>query len=90
MGVTSQVTDHDRFVHETGKGVASVRNVRVHDIDRGLVEPFIEHFGWVRERLKHRGMPYVDGSYGRYPLFRVGLTCTPLQSLLLKAISSNF
>ena len=59
MRVKSQVTDFDRFVHEIGKGVASVRNVRVCDIDRGLAKPFIEHLGWVRERLKHRGIPSV-------------------------------
>jgi hypothetical protein len=49
MGVTSQVTDCDRFVCETGKGFALVRNVR--DIDWRPVEPFVEHLGWVRERL---------------------------------------
>jgi hypothetical protein len=31
MGPTSQVTNYDRFIRETGKGVASVGNVR--DID---------------------------------------------------------
>ena len=53
MGLTSQVTECDHFVHETGKGVALVRNVRVSDIEQGLAEPFIEHLGQVRERLKH-------------------------------------
>jgi hypothetical protein len=57
MGVTSQVTYCDRFVRETGKGVALVGNVR--DIDRGLVEPFFEHLRQVRERLKHRGIPSI-------------------------------
>jgi hypothetical protein len=41
MGVTSQVTDCDRFVRETGKGVALVGNVQ--DIDREPVEPFFKH-----------------------------------------------
>ena len=53
MGVTSQVTDRDHFVRETGKGVALVENVQVRDIDRGSVEFFIKHLGRVRERLKH-------------------------------------
>ena len=73
MGLTSQVTECDHFVHETGKGVASVINVRVHDIDWGLDEPFIEHLGWVRERLKHRGIPYVPmGLMGDIPCFEWG------------------
>jgi hypothetical protein len=66
MGVTSQVTDCDRFVRETGKGVALVRNVQ--DIDRGPIEPFFEHLHRVRERLKHRGISFVSpGLMGDIP-----------------------
>ena len=73
MGVTSQVSDCNRFVHETGKGVALVRNVRVSDIEQGLAEPFIEHLGQVRESLKHRGIPYVPmGLMGDIPCFEWG------------------
>ena len=73
MGVTSQVPDCDRFVHETGKGVALFRNVRVRDIDQGPIKPFIEHLGRVRERLKHRGIPYVPtGLMGDIPCFEWG------------------
>ena len=69
MGVTSQVTDFDRFVHETSKGVALVGNVR--DIDQGPIEPFVEHLGRVRERLKHQGIPYVPtGLMGDIPCFK--------------------
>jgi hypothetical protein len=73
MGVTSQVTDRDYFVYEIGKGVASVGNVRVHDIDQGSVEPFVEHFGRVRETLKHQGIPYVPtGLMGDIPCVEWG------------------
>jgi len=50
MGLTSQVTNCDWFIHETGKGVALVGNVW--DIDGALAEPFIGHSGWVREGLE--------------------------------------
>ena len=57
MGVTRQVIDCDHFVRETSKGVALVGNVR--DIDQGPIEPFVEHLGRVRERLKHQGIPSI-------------------------------
>ena len=69
MGVTRQVIDCDHFVRETSKGVALVGNVQ--DIDRGKVEPFVEHLGRVRERLKLRGIPSVPtGLMGDIPCFR--------------------
>ena len=49
-GATNQVTNHDRFIHETSKGVASVGNVR--DIDRAPVEPFVGHLGQIRKMLE--------------------------------------
>ena len=65
-----QVTSH---LLRDIKGVASVRNVQVCDIDRGLAELFIEHLGRVRERLKHRGVPYVPtGLMGDIPCFELG------------------
>jgi hypothetical protein len=52
---------------------------------------FCEYRGQTRERLKHQDIPFVSmGLMGDIPLFRVGLTCTPLQSVYLKAISCNF
>ena len=52
MGSTSQVTNCDRFIRETGKGVASVGNVW--DIDRGPSRTFRRtlgpDLGKVRER----------------------------------------
>jgi hypothetical protein len=57
MGATSQVTNCDRFIRETGKGVAPVGNVW--DIDRALVKPFIGYLGQIRERLEMWGNPYL-------------------------------
>ena len=46
------------------------------------VKPFVGHLGRVRERLNHRDIPSVPmGLLGDIPYFRVGLTCTPLQSI---------
>ena len=46
------------------------------------IEPFIAHLGQVREMLKHRDIPSISiGLMGDIPYFRVGLTCTPLQSI---------
>jgi len=71
MGVTSQVTDCNYFVRETGKGVALVGNVW--DIDRGPVKPFVEHLDQVRERLKHQGILFVlMGLMGDIPCFEWG------------------
>jgi hypothetical protein len=56
MGSTSQVTNRDRFIHETGKGVASIGNVQ--DIDGHLLNLSLD----VRARLgkgwKTWGNPY--------------------------------
>ena len=71
--MTSQVTDCDCFIRETGKGVALVGNVRVQDIDQGLAEPFVEHLGQVREMLEHQGIPFVPmGLMGDIPCFEWG------------------
>jgi hypothetical protein len=43
MGSTSQVTNYDRFIRETGKGVASIGNVRA------PIQPFVGHSGWIGE-----------------------------------------
>ena len=60
MGSTSQVTNYDWFIRETGKGVVSVRNVWY--IVQELVESFIEHSGWIRERLEIVRQPLFQGS----------------------------
>ena len=63
MGSTSQVTNRDRFIRETGKGVASVENVQ--DIDWAPVKPFIGHLGLIRERLENMRQPLLpDLVYG--------------------------
>jgi hypothetical protein len=63
MGSTSQVTNCDRFIRETDKGVASVENAR--DIDWAPVEPFIGHSGQIRERLENVRQPLLlDSVYG--------------------------
>jgi hypothetical protein len=80
MGSTSQVTNYDRFIRETGKGVMSVGNVR--DIDWAPVEPFVEHSGWIRERLEDVRQPLLSRK-GMVvsPVLPCGYSCTPLQSL---------
>ena len=81
MGVTSQVTDRGRFIRETDKG--DVVGKKMYGILTGhSVEPFVAHLGQVREMLKHHDIPSVPmGLMGDIPCFRVGLTCTPLQSI---------
>ena len=71
MGSTSQVTNCDRFIHETGKVVALVRNVQ--DIDQAPVEPFIGHSGQIRERLENVREPLLlDMCMVVSPIFYVG------------------
>ena len=55
MGSTSEVTNCDQFIRETGKGVALVGNDR--DIDRAPVEPFVGHSGRIREMLEDVRQP---------------------------------
>jgi hypothetical protein len=80
MGLTSQVTNCDQFIRETGKGVASVGNVR--DIDGALAKPFVGHSGQIREKLEDVGQPLLSHK-GMVvsPVLLCGYSCTPLQSL---------
>jgi hypothetical protein len=80
MGSTSRVTNYDRFIHETRKGVASVKNVW--DNDQAPIEPFVGHLGWIRERLEDVRQPlsYAQGMEVS-PVLPCGYNCTPLQSL---------
>jgi len=63
MGLTSQVNNCDRFIRETAKGVAPVRNVQ--DIDQAPIEPFMRHSGRIREMLEIVRQPlFQDPEYG--------------------------
>ena len=89
MGETSQVTDHDCLTCETGKGMASIGNVR--GIDWASSQTFhrISWLGW--GKVEASRYPFcTDGSYGRYPLFSSGVNLYPCAEYKrLEAISST-
>jgi hypothetical protein len=71
MRSTSQVTNRDRFIRETGKGVASIRNVR--DIDGHLLNLSLDVRGRLGKGWKTWGNPYSRTRvWWLVPSFHVG------------------